>query len=358
MKRLSILAAFAAAALILALGAYTAGADDDVVVLSDEVTSQFPEGINFNLSVETASPVDDIRVFYKSKGADNISYGRLEFDEGPATQGAFFLDTSVGTEGGTNFIPPGTVFRYHYQVFTEDGESFKTEQKEFVYTDSRFEWTTITEGPITVYYYGPTETRAQLILDASLEATANMSRVLGLEQVEPINIVTYNNYRHMQPAMPPRPQTIREGLITQGQAFTDIRVLLVLGTDPTIVGIASHEVTHVLVDDAAGRAYSILPTWLNEGLAEFGNVAPNESYDNALLYGIYTRRVKPPGLPDEIPRRTRRRGHRLRPVPLRYLLPDQRLRRGKNGAVHGPAGPHLLRGRGHDPGLRLRPGRT
>ena len=120
-----------------------------------------------------------------------------------------------------------------------------------------------------------------------------MSRVLGLEEVEPINIVTYNNYRHMQAALPPRPQTIREGLITQGQAFTDIRVLLVLGTDPTIEGIASHEVTHVLVDDAAGRAYTILPTWLNEGLAEFGNVSPSESYDNALLYGIYTRRVKP-----------------------------------------------------------------
>jgi hypothetical protein len=97
----------------------------------------------------------------------------------------------------------------------------------------------------------------------------------------------------MQAALPPRAQTVREGLITQGQAFTDIRVLLVLGTDPTIEGIASHEVTHVLVDDAAGRAYTILPAWLNEGLAEFGNVAPSESYDNALLYGIYTRRVKP-----------------------------------------------------------------
>lgn len=291
MRRFFALAALAAATLIFAVG--PASADDDVVVLSDEVTSRFPDGIDFNLSVETASPVDDIRVFYKSKGADNVSYGRLDFDDGPATQGSFFLDTSVGTEGGTNFIPPGTVFNYHYQVFTEDGESFKTKQKEFVYTDSRFEWMTMTEGPLTVYYYGPTETRAQLILDASLEATATMSRVLGLDQVEPINIVTYNNYRHMQPAMPPRPQTIREGLITQGQAFTDIRVLLVLGTDPTIEGIASHEVTHVLVDDAAGRAYTILPAWLNEGLAEFGNVAPSESYDNALLYGIYTRRVKP-----------------------------------------------------------------
>ncbi len=293
MKRLFALVTLAAATLILVAGLTTVSADDGLVVLSDDVTSQFPDGINFNLSVESPSPVDDIRVFYKSKGADNISYGRLDFNEGVATEGTFFLDTSIGSEGGTNFIPPGTVFRYHYQVFTEDGESFKTEQKEFVYTDSRFEWETMSEGPLTVYYYGPTETRAQLILDASLEATATMSRVLGLEEVEPINIVTYNNYRHMQAALPPRPQTIREGLITQGQAFTDIRVLLVLGTDPTIEGIASHEVTHVLVDDAAGRAYTILPTWLNEGLAEFGNVSPSESYDNALLYGIYTRRVKP-----------------------------------------------------------------
>ena len=293
MKRFFALVTLAAATLILVAGLTTVSADDGLVVLSDDVTSQFPDGINFNLSVETPSPVDDIRVFYKSKGADNISYGRLDFSEGVATEGTFFLDTSVGTAGGTHFIPPGTVFRYHYQVFTEDGESFKTEQKEFVYTDSRFEWETMSEGPLTVFYYGPTETRAQLILDASLEATATMSRVLGLEEVEPINIVTYNNYRHMQAALPPRPQTIREGLITQGQAFTDIRVLLVLGTDPTIEGIASHELTHVLVDDAAGRAYTILPTWLNEGLAEFGNVSPSESYDNALLYGIYTRRVKP-----------------------------------------------------------------
>ena len=293
MKRYFALVTLILAAFILAAGLTTASADDGLVVLSDEVTSQFPEGINFNLAVETPSPVDDIRVFYKSKGAENIAYGRLEFDEGTAIQGSFFLDTSVGTSGGTNFIPPGTVFRYHYQVFTEDGESFKTEQKEFVYIDSRFEWESLTEGPLTVYYYGPTETRARLIMDASLEATATMSRVLGMEQVEPINIVTYNNYRHMQAALPPRPQTVREGLITQGQAFTDIRVLLVLGTDPTIEGIASHEVTHVLVDDAAGRAYTLLPTWLNEGLAEFGNVSPSESYDNALLYGIYTRRVKP-----------------------------------------------------------------
>ena len=72
-----------------------------------------------------------------------------------------------------------------------------------------------------------------------------------------------------------------------------IRVLLVLAFDEDIQGITSHELTHILVDNAAGRAYALIPAWLNEGLAEFGNVSPNESYDNALLYGIYTRRLKP-----------------------------------------------------------------
>ena len=293
MTRFFALVTLTAAAALLAAGLTTASADDGVVILTDEVTSRFPEGIDFNLTLETDSPVDDIRVFYKSQGAENVSYGLLDFDAGAAVDASFFLDTNVGTQGGSNFIPPGTIFRYHYQVFTEDGGSFKTEQKEFIYEDSRFEWTSVSEGPLTVYYYGPTETRAQSILDASIEAVSKMTPVLGVEQVDPINIMAYNNYRHMQAAMPPRPQTVREGLITQGQAFTDIRVLLVLGTDPTIEGIASHEVTHVLVDDAAGRAYTILPAWLNEGLAEFGNVAPSESYDDALLYGIYTRRVKP-----------------------------------------------------------------
>ncbi len=290
-----ILVFLGAAALLLALSIAPVKADQgDIVMLSDDVVSQFPNGISFNLSLESSSPIDDIRVFYRSEGAVTTTYGRLEFEPGRKTQGHFFLDTSVGGEGGTTtFIPPGAVFRYSYEVSNQAGDVIRTEEKEFVYTDSRFEWTPISEGPITVYYYGPTETRAHSILQASLEATTNMARVLGVDDVKHINIIAYNNYRHMVTALPPRAQSVREGLVTQGQAFTELRVLLVLATDPDIEGIASHEVTHVLVDDASGRAYRIVPSWLNEGLAEFGNVAPSESYDNALLYGIYTRRLKP-----------------------------------------------------------------
>ena len=74
-----------------------------------------------------------------------------------------------------------------------------------------------------------------------------------------------------------------------------------------MTGTASHEFTHLLVAEAAGNARSQVPAWLNEGLAEFGNIDPTDSYDAALRYGIYTRRLRPlwyqhsfGGTPDDI----------------------------------------------------------
>jgi hypothetical protein len=90
-------------------------------------------------------------------------------------------------------------------------------------------------------------------------------------------------------------------------AFIPERVLIVHGFDPTIKGTTSHEFVHLLVAEAAGMGYSQVPAWLNEGLAEYGNIDPTDDYASALRYGIYTRRIKPlwfqrtfGGTPDDI----------------------------------------------------------
>ncbi len=134
-----------------------------------------------------------------------------------------------------------------------------------------------------------------------------MVPVLGIAPTEPLQIVSYNNYRHMSAALPFRSQAVSEQLQTQGMAFSDERVLLVHAFDATVQGTTSHEFTHLLVAEAAGRASAQVPAWLNEGLAEFGNIDPTDSYDAALRYGIYTRRLRPlwyqdtfGGTPDDI----------------------------------------------------------
>ena len=49
----------------------------------------------------------------------------------------------------------------------------------------------------------------------------------------------------------------------------------------------------LLVGEAAGSAIGQVPSWLNEGLAEYGNIDPTDDYNAALRYGIFTRRIKP-----------------------------------------------------------------
>ena len=97
----------------------------------------------------------------------------------------------------------------------------------------------------------------------------------------------------MSAALPFRSQAVSEGLQTQGMAFSEERVLLVHGFDETVTGTVSHEFTHLLVGEAAGPALRQVPAWLNEGLAEYGNIDPTDDYDAALRYGIFTRRIKP-----------------------------------------------------------------
>jgi hypothetical protein len=96
-------------------------------------------------------------------------------------------------------------------------------------------------------------------------------------------------------------------LITEGQAYPDIGTVLVLGGGRLSRGTASHEVTHILVHRAGDSVFSSVPSWLNEGLAEFGNVSPSFSYDVALDFAVHADRLMPitsmrsrPGNPEDV----------------------------------------------------------
>ena len=95
-------------------------------------------------------------------------------------------------------------------------------------------------------------------------------------------ITMYNNIPEMVVALPPSSDTVRTQLVTQGQAYPDLGVLLILGNSASVVGTSSHEITHILNHRAADSVYRSLPSWLDEGLAEYGNSSPSLTYDKAL----------------------------------------------------------------------------
>ncbi len=285
---------FVLAGFIFSSSAVTRADEGNILVVEAKAESQFPDGIKFSVITSSVDRIDDIRVFFSKVDQHGRSaYRSVEFEAGDP--GDNVVGESVLPSGsGGDYYPPGTKIEYSFEVRDKAGAVVRTESKEFVYEDNRFEWLTVVEDLITVYYYGEyVEDRANIVLEAAKQNLQKMLPVLGIAPTEPLRIVSYNNYRHMASALPFRSQAVSEGLQTQGMAFSNERVLLVHGFDPTVTGTVSHEFTHLLVGEAAGSAISQVPSWLNEGLAEYGNIDPTDDYDAALRYGIYTRRIKP-----------------------------------------------------------------
>ena len=282
--------------LALAIAALSASplvlADEgDILVVEATAESRFPDGIIFRVEATSEGIVDEVRVFIKKADqSGRSSYRSIEIEPGESISG----ETLLPVAGRADYFPPGTKITYHFEVRDKAGAVVRTDQTELVYEDSRFEWLTVSDDLITVYYYGEfVEERARIILEAARETLDRMVGVLGIAPTDPLRIVSYNNYRHMVMALPFRSQAVSQDLQTQGMAFSDERVLLVHAFDPTVTGTVSHEFTHLLVAEAAGGTSASVPSWLNEGLAEYGNIDKTDEYDAALRYGIYTRRIRP-----------------------------------------------------------------
>ena len=150
-------------------------------------------------------------------------------------------------------------------------------------------------------YHGPVATRADLVRDAIIDTLSLIGPILGAETTTPIRVTMYNNNREMLKALPPGSTTIRRELVTEGQAFPEVGTLLVLGGDRMAAGTASHEVTHILVHRGGTSMFRRIPSWLNEGLAEFGNVDPAFSYEIALEFAIAQNRLLPVMFMDVLP---------------------------------------------------------
>ncbi len=249
--------------------------------------SQFPEGIRFFAEIDSDVEVEDVRVIFDVGDRNVTQYNYLEIPRGGQSliDGELFINTN----SPERYIPPGSVIKFQMEVLGADGEAYLSERQEELLLDARFEWDNVSSGPVTVYFHGPVQSRAETLAEKSHEVLEIMEPVTGSEIETPIAIMLYNNNAEMIQAVVPRSATISRELVTEGQAFGDENTVLVLAGRSDI-GTATHEITHILVDRASNGA-TLVPFWLNEGLAEFGNLDQTVSYTRFLEWGVGTGRL-------------------------------------------------------------------
>ncbi len=294
-----------AAACALALAALAvAGADEHAIeIASAGAESEFPEGMRFSVAARAESDIEEIAVRLRVGQRTRGVYEYFEFDAAPEVDAELFWRTN--SRG--RYIPPGTIISYSFEITDSAGNSRATEPAEFIYHDARFTWEEATDGPVSVAYHGPVRRRAEIVLEATVDTLNFMGPLLGADTSIPIRVTMYNNVKEMLGALPPGSTTHRRELITEGQAFTDVGMILTLGGGRGATGTASHEATHILTHRAGDGVASSVPSWLDEGLAEYGNVSPGFSYAIALEFAIGTDRLLPitsmpilPGDPEDV----------------------------------------------------------
>ena len=260
---------------------------EGITILSEQVTSEFPEGIRFEANFYSVEKLSDVRVFFQPISSNSPQYAYLDlFSSESSHNGDLFYRTD-----GNRYIPPGTIYDYWYVITTQSGKEIKTKSKSFTYIDSRYEWESVKEGPITVMYHGPMKSRAITLAKAAEESLEIMGPIIGSEIKTPIVVTLYNNNSEMISAVKSKSMTTSRELITEGQAFHSHGVVLVLAGRRDI-GTITHEITHILVGRSAGSSGQV-PLWLNEGLAEYGNMDKSISYIRFLEWAMDTNRLLP-----------------------------------------------------------------
>ena len=79
-----------------------------------------------------------------------------------------------------------------------------------------------------------------------------------------------------------------------GQAHTHEGLVMIEAGGRDALGTTSHEITHIIIHRATfNPRVQNMPSWLNEGLAEFGNLHATVGYDLALEFAVQNDRVLP-----------------------------------------------------------------
>ena len=268
-----------------------------------EVTSRFPEGILFTLSVAGSQDITSITLRYQVIGERASRYDRLEFQQSPSVTAEFL----VRTDTADRYIPPGAEIEYRVEIEDSSGTRLETEPQRFVLLDPRFTWRRLDGDGGSILYHGDQLDLAQRVLQTALDTTRDMGALMGVTADGPLRITLYDNWTEMRKALPPRSQVQEASLVTEGVSFGATGVILVLGSVTDVEGVTAHETAHFLMQQAMGGLSRLVPAWLNEGLAEYANPYPSSSYIRALERAISDGRLlplssltRPPGRPEDV----------------------------------------------------------
>ncbi len=252
-------------------------AQTPIVILSSTHENRFPQGLVFRISAQSTSPIENITLSYQIEDADTTALARLSFQPASQVAAEYRLNPNL------IYLAPDTGLSYHWIIEDRAGNRLESPATALTYTDTRFPWQRLTQGGVTLYWYGTAP--AQALLQVATQGLERVSSQIGITYKHPQKIFLYQSKADMEPALPQRSETYSQETVTLGIRLSPQVLLVLLGQEDVATTIA-HELTHQVVHQAIEGSYSGIPAWLDEGLAMYAEGELPPSYQAALDRGI------------------------------------------------------------------------
>jgi hypothetical protein len=240
-----------------------------IQLVSNEVSLSFPESAIFRAEFKAGGNITSVVLEY---GVDQLTCGTVLAKSFPQfTQSSDVKVEWTWEMRQSGSLPPGASLWWRWQVQDSNGTKFTSDKQTMLWLDSIHSWQVIPGGNINLHYYEGGQAFGQALHDAAAQALVRLARDVGLNPEKPVDIFIYANTSDLRDAILYEPAWIG------GQAFPENNIVIIgVTTDQLDWGKSTeaHELTHVLVGHLTFTCLGFIPTWLNEGLAMYGEGGP------------------------------------------------------------------------------------
>ena len=269
--------------LSLGLMAPAAGGADDLAINAQNPVIDFPMSITFSASVTGASDIVDVRLHYiveRQGFARIVSEIKPSFTASRSVTANWVWDMRM-----TGGMPPGTNIDYWWTATAADGTEQETLPGSLTLQDNRYDWKSLDEGMVTLYWYYGNDDFARELMDATQGALTRLSDTAGAELAEPVDLYIYKDATALQGAL------IFAQEWTGGVAFPQYGVVSIgIGTSSSDLAwgkrTIAHELTHLVTGQVTANPYGDMPTWLNEGLSMYAEGPLESTFTMALASAL------------------------------------------------------------------------
>ncbi|CAG0929079.1 hypothetical protein PLCT1_00903 [Planctomycetaceae bacterium] len=247
----------------------------------DKATLEFPDRLTFSVNLKHEIAIERVILEY---GVNQLTCGSVVAKAFPDVISAKAVDAEwVWEMKQTGSVPPGSTIWWRWRVVDTQGLETVTNQKSIVWLDDQHDWQTITGDDINLHWYDGDRSFGEELHTSAVKSLNDLAQATGLHTNTSIDLYIYADTADM------RDSILYEPGWTGGLAYSDHNIVLI-GIAPDQIDwgkrTQAHELTHVLVGQLTFSCLSDIPTWLQEGLAVYGEGGPEDASQRQLDQAI------------------------------------------------------------------------